>query len=385
MPNVVRLDIHLPGGHFVPFNPNEPPEAIEARASQEKTTLTVFFHANADRTMAPITCELTYQEFPQKFVCAEKTWHICKQGFALGRMYFIPPKSGSELFYLRTLLTVVKGATLFEDLCRFNGTTYPTFYKACLVRGLLEDDGEWRQCLLEASYMQTGEQLRHLFALLLLSCTPTRPALPAQLWIDFRQHICDDLQAHLRSSGQQTIQDEDIYDYGLWLLNTILLKHGKDLASVQMPLPNCDWSAQAGNALISKQLNYDRNQEQAMAEQHIPQLNPEQWHAHDRVVSSVETRAGQVFFLSGPGSTGKTFVYNTLCNTVRSKGFIVLCVASSGIASLLLCGGRTAHSMFKIPLKPDNSGYCPISKQGNLADLILATRLIIWDEITMQH
>ena len=270
----------------------------------------------------------------------------------------------------------------FEDLRQFNGTTYPTFFKACLAMGLLEDDGEWRQCLLEASHMQTGEQLRQLFALLLLSCTPTEPAL---LWNDFRQHICDDLRAHLRSSGWQIPQDEDIFDYGLWLLNTILLKHGKDLTSVKMPLPNSDWSGQAGNSLIGEQLNYDRDQERTSAEQRIPQLNPEQQSALDRIVSSVETRAGQVFFLNGPGGTRKTFVYNTVCNTIRSKGWIVLCVASSGIASLLLRGGRTAHSMFKIPLKPDDKSYCPIAKEGNLANLIRATRLIIWDEITMQH
>jgi len=41
--------------------------------------------------------------------------------------------------------------------------------------------------------------------------------------------------------------------------------------------------------------------------------------------------------------------------------------------------------MFKIPLAPNDSSYCPIAKQGNLADLIRATRLIIWDEITMQN
>ena len=41
--------------------------------------------------------------------------------------------------------------------------------------------------------------------------------------------------------------------------------------------------------------------------------------------------------------------------------------------------------MFKIPLKPDDKSYCSIAKQGQLADLIRATRLIVWDEITMQH
>ena len=129
IPNVVRLNIHLPGQHFFVFNPDEPPERVNARAAEEKTTLTAFFRANADPVMAPIAQELTYQEFPQKFVYEErtKTWHIRKQGFALGRMYFIPPKSGDELFYLRTLLTVVKGPTSFEDLCQdLGGAPQPT-------------------------------------------------------------------------------------------------------------------------------------------------------------------------------------------------------------------------------------------------------------------
>ena len=243
---------------MVVFTPDEPPECVNARAAEEKTTLTAFFRANADPAMAPIAHQLTYQEFLQKFVYTAnvKAWHIRKQGFALGRMYFIPPKSGDELFYLRTLLTVAKGPTSFEDLRLFNGTTYPTFYEVCLARGLLEDDGEWRQCLLEASYMQTGEQLRHLFVLLLLSCAP---AQQAQLWNDFRQHICDNLQARLRSLGREILQDEDIFDYRLWLLNSILLGHKKDLVSVQMPLPSHDWGSQAGNSLISEQLNYDRD------------------------------------------------------------------------------------------------------------------------------
>ena len=111
----------------------------------------------------------------------------------------------------------------------------------------------------------------------------------------------------------------DIFDYGHWLLNRILLRHRKDLWSVLMPLPNRDWSSQAGNSLISKQLNYER----ALAEQHVPQLNPEQQHAHDSILSSVETNASQVFFLNGPGGTGKTFVYNTVCNTICSRGLIV--------------------------------------------------------------
>ena len=94
--------MHLPGYHFITFDPEEPQEEILARISGEKTTLTAFFRANADPEMAPVARQLTYQEFPQQFVYNErdKEWHIRKNAFALGRMYFVPPSSKDECFYL---------------------------------------------------------------------------------------------------------------------------------------------------------------------------------------------------------------------------------------------------------------------------------------------
>jgi hypothetical protein len=152
-----------------------------------------------------------------------------------------------------------------------------------------------------------------------------------------------------------------------------------------MPLPDHAWDNEVENPLIGEQLNYNRDHERTLAEGRIMQLNTEQHHAYNQIISSVESQAGHTFFLNGPGGTGKTFVYNTVCNVVRGNGWIVLCVASSGIAALLLRGGRTAHSMFKIPISINQDSTCPIPKEGRLASLIRATRLIIWDEITMQH
>ena len=127
--------MHLPGYHFVTFDPEEPQEEILAHISGEKTTLTAFFRANADPEMAPVARQLTYQEFPQQFVYNkwDKEWHIWKNAFALGCMYFVPPSSKDERFYLQTLLTVVKGPTSFESLRSFSGVTYPTFCDACLA------------------------------------------------------------------------------------------------------------------------------------------------------------------------------------------------------------------------------------------------------------
>ena len=60
---------------------------------------------------------------------------------------------------------------------------------------------------------------------------------------------------------------------------------------------------------------------------------------------------GKAFFIIGPGGTGKTFLYSLLLALVRSAGHIALPVASSGIAALLLAGGKTAHSRLKLPVK----------------------------------
>jgi hypothetical protein len=63
----------------------------------------------------------------------------------------------------------------------------------------------------------------------------------------------------------------------------------------------------------------------------------------------------------------------------------VLAVASSGIASLLLPGGRTAHSRFKIPIDLHDESTCNITQQMKVAKLVHKVDLIIWDEVLMMH
>ena len=90
--------------------------------------------------------------------------------------------------------------------------------------------------------------------------------------------------------------------------------------------------------------------------------------------------------ISSHGGTGKTFLYKVICSKFQSNGAIVLCTASSGITALLLPGGHTAHSMFKIPINNlSNVSYCCIPENGRCADLMRAVKCIVWDEIVPQH
>ena len=81
-------------------------------------------------------------------------------------------------------------------------------------------------------------------------------------------------------------------------------------------------------------------------------------------------KKGEIFFVNGSGGTGNTYLWKTIITKLRSDGKIVLAIASSGIQSLLLPGGRNSHSRFKIPLQPHETSCCYITKQLNLADLI---------------
>ncbi|XP_057418886.1 uncharacterized protein LOC130713103 [Lotus japonicus] len=54
-----------------------------------------------------------------------------------------------------------------------------------------------------------------------------------------------------------------------------------------------------------------------------------------------------------------------------------------GIASLLLPGGRTAHSRFSIPISTNEISTCNLRQGSPKAELLKKTSLIIWDEAPM--
>ncbi|GAA0139220.1 hypothetical protein LIER_35049 [Lithospermum erythrorhizon] len=117
----------------------------------------------------------------------------------------------------------------------------------------------------------------------------------------------------------------------------------------------------------------------------IHKLNSQQKIAFDTIYSAAMSDSGGVFFVDGPGGTGKSFLYTILLAHIRSKGYIALIVASSGIASSNFLGGRTSHSRFKIPIDIEPSIQCQISFQRSEADIIRSSKIIIWDEAPMTN
>ena len=93
------------------------------------------------------------------------------------------------------------------------------------------------------------------------------------------------------------------------------------------------------NKLIIDEMSYDRDEMEKNNSSLMELLTIEQKNVYHEIIDSVLFESGGFFFLDGYSGTGKTFLWKTLSAGLRSKGMIVLNVASSGIASLLLPRG----------------------------------------------
>jgi hypothetical protein len=138
-PPCQRLQVHEPGMHNITFDGDNDAAEVVERAQQSSSILMEFFQTNKkeeeDEQSSGQTCRLArnllYQEFPHKF-CWNSTkknkWTVRKRGFQIGRMYSVPPIAGQR-FYIRLLLTVVRGMYLLH--------TYSIQYLIYCLQGLL--------------------------------------------------------------------------------------------------------------------------------------------------------------------------------------------------------------------------------------------------------
>ncbi|KAF8048405.1 hypothetical protein N665_2526s0001 [Sinapis alba] len=285
-------------------------------------------------------------------VMSRKVWNLRKKGFAFGRLAPVSPNSG-QLYYLRVLINKVKGPRCYNDIKTVKGIILPSYEEACYELGLLDDDKEYIEGLKECSYWASCRYVRHLFAMMLLSGSLSMPKL---VWESTKDILSEDI---LRSKNS-SLSNWDA-----------------------MPKPVYIDQSFNDNNLLQGDLNYPREELRLQHNQWVLQLTDEQKSVYDQILGSVGSCKGGVFFVYGFGGTGKTFLWNILSAALRSKGEIFLNVASSGIASLLLPGGRTAHSRFRIPINPHEFSTCNIEPGSHQAELVGKASLIIWDEAPM--
>ena len=185
---IIRLPVHLENFQLVYFTDAEERDALE-RAAQRNTMLTGWFQLNIT---TPEANSHLYAEIPKHFTWNKNSYTWQKRvklgDHILTRMYFVSPKD-IERFHLRLLLCHVRGAKSFADLKTYENVVHSTFKEACRARNLLQDDEEWKKCLVEASVFQMPSQLQQLFVFICVFCNPTELV---SLWNKFKESLSED-------------------------------------------------------------------------------------------------------------------------------------------------------------------------------------------------
>ncbi|XP_019168340.1 PREDICTED: uncharacterized protein LOC109164044 [Ipomoea nil] len=383
-PSVERLSFHLPNQQSVIFSDDDPVENIINRPTIAQSMFLEWFEANKTFLDAR---ELTYVEMPTKFVWKKdvRKWQPRKKGFSIGPIFYVPPATG-EIFYLRCLLNKIRGPTSYEDIRTVNGVLYNSFRDACYARGLVDDDNEYVDAIEEASHWTSADQLRRLFVTLLMSSYMGKPE---SVWYVVWPHLSDDAQFQIPKQLHNrdfVLTDSHKMNFALVEIEKLLSIHGKSLKDYpEMPAANCTALHIISNRFIQEELAYDCVEQEKENLELVSQLTDEQKFIYNEVLTDIDGQSGGLFFVYGYGGTRKTFLWRALFSALRSKREIVLNVASSGIASLLFPGGRIAHSRFAIPISVNEDSTCNISHGSQLAELIVQSKLIIWDEAPMMH
>nr|XP_043611489.1 uncharacterized protein LOC122583120 [Erigeron canadensis] len=121
---------------------------------------------------------LKYVQIPQFYAWIRKTrkWQrrTVEGHGSIGRISYVPPSLG-DVYYLRILLNHVVGPQSFDALLTVNGRKCKSYKEACFKLGLLDDDKEYVNAILEASHWASASYLRTFFVQLLLSSSVARP------------------------------------------------------------------------------------------------------------------------------------------------------------------------------------------------------------------
>ncbi|XP_074351335.1 uncharacterized protein LOC141690430 [Apium graveolens] len=160
-PSVDRLPIHLLGNKYVIFRTGTTLSKVVQQADNKRTKLEAWFEANKEFSA---TRDFTYAEFPMHFTWLprECKWRPRQRGDVVGRLTEVHA-TGGDLLYLRMLLIRRKGCTSFDELRTVEGHVFEIFKKACAAMGLLQNDSQWHEAMVENSHSSLAKQLREMF------------------------------------------------------------------------------------------------------------------------------------------------------------------------------------------------------------------------------
>lgn len=181
--------------------------------------------------------------------------------------------------------------------------------------GLIEDDSHIYIIFEEACHIMLPFQLRKFFAWFILA----ENIQGNTIWNKFKNYFTEDFKTNKENNALSHIQ-------------SILENEEKTCKDFSLPEPNSiiiDENATCIDVLNSADI----------FKHMFDQLTKDQKAIFEELIDN----ENKIYFIDGPGGSGKTFLYKTLIYYYMSLNRKVLSMAWTGIASILLPKGLTSH------------------------------------------
>ena len=362
---IVRLPVHLEDEHLVLFNADLNVDQLEGNLRNSSMLLGFFRLCSSDEFAG----SLLYSEIPLHYTWNKISyrWEKRKRNSQkiISRIHNVGPTE-FERFALRLLLLHRRGPRSFEDIRTDDrGVIHNLFREAAIALNLLNNGDEWRQCLQESTLVSSPRSIRLLFATI---CCLSSPQSAPELWCAFSDSMTEDFRTthDLDTSLQLALRE----------IKEIVCSSSNSANFDELGLP----------PLIPSLSFMQETSENLPNEENILLLNSEQRVIYEDIMASVldtPPRSKRIFFIDGPGGSGKTFLYSTVIRKLIDLNKIYIAVSWTGIAANLLYGGQTSHLMFNLPLNLTYETSLKANSGTKLNTLISNCHVLIWDEFTV--
>ncbi|KAF1870726.1 hypothetical protein Lal_00026442 [Lupinus albus] len=220
-PAVERLYVHLENEHSVIFDDSEVIDDILSKTTVKHSIFTSWMDAKKNMLFV--------------YISGNRFWKSRKLGYTIGILIWVPPSTG-ELFYLRMMLTSIKGPCNYEEIRTVNNVIYPTFREACFAMGFLEDDRNYIEAIKESNEWGSASIIQNMYG---------------------NKHdklLADDIRYEKIKEGCPTLKQ----NLALLEIENLLKKYKSLRDYPSMPYPKGRITIQLGNRLIYVERDYDK-------------------------------------------------------------------------------------------------------------------------------
>ena len=381
-------------------------------------------------------------ESPPKYVYRRQTGKLC-----IYRLKTYNAVAQAERYYLRKLLMNIPARSYSDFKEYFNPDTrtmeyYNTYQEACRARNLIIGNDVNYDCLSELCKLgYSPADVRSVFCSLLIYSGNEEMQCSFPDLLKKNVQFLDKRTVTLMEYMSHDALVQLVRTHGITILHNQLREHSIEYAKrriyerfKQLENRDCklfgmseyesdykrklyslyfkgeyDTDVEHRVDLVARErseLQYNFKRMRETIPQRVATLNLEQRACYQEIIKSTQSNdpiRKNVFIISARAGTGKTHLLKLLADTVRSSSLneddfvdenatngerigIVLCVASTGLASLLYEGGSTAHNAFGIPVTGDyESEFVSQLSAKKKIELLKNSRMILWDECLGSH